>query len=149
MMVFFFSSRRRHTRCALVTGVRTGALPISGTALFGRRLGGSSDHADVGAVAGLAELHPALGDGEDRVIPAEADILARMHLGAALADDDVPGDDGLAPELLHAEATALGVAPVAGAAAGFLVRHRSISLSRGAQAPAVMPVTRSTVICWR
>src|SRR3546814_10765677 len=26
--VFFFSSRRRHTRCALVTGVQTCALPI-------------------------------------------------------------------------------------------------------------------------
>src|SRR3546814_10115775 len=29
--VFFFSSRRRHTRCALVTGVQTCALPISPT----------------------------------------------------------------------------------------------------------------------
>src|SRR3546814_3071177 len=29
MVVFFFSSRRRHTRCALVTGVQTCALPIS------------------------------------------------------------------------------------------------------------------------
>src|SRR3546814_3453112 len=28
-MCFFFSSRRRHTRCALVTGVQTCALPIS------------------------------------------------------------------------------------------------------------------------
>src|SRR3546814_5748053 len=28
-MMFFFSSRRRHTRCALVTGVQTCALPIS------------------------------------------------------------------------------------------------------------------------
>src|SRR3546814_9248462 len=28
---FFFSSRRRHTRCALVTGVQTCALPISCT----------------------------------------------------------------------------------------------------------------------
>src|SRR3546814_2116826 len=27
---FFFSSRRRHTRCALVTGVQTCALPILG-----------------------------------------------------------------------------------------------------------------------
>src|SRR3546814_8725857 len=27
-VVFFFSSRRRHTRCALVTGVQTCALPI-------------------------------------------------------------------------------------------------------------------------
>src|SRR3546814_11879970 len=28
-LCFFFSSRRRHTRCALVTGVQTCALPIS------------------------------------------------------------------------------------------------------------------------
>src|SRR3546814_8138637 len=27
-IIFFFSSRRRHTRCALVTGVQTCALPI-------------------------------------------------------------------------------------------------------------------------
>src|SRR3546814_5548386 len=35
--VFFFSSRRRHTRCALVTGVQTCALPIS--AQYGGTLG--------------------------------------------------------------------------------------------------------------
>src|SRR3546814_1709363 len=36
----FFSSRRRHTRCALVTGVQTCALPISGcTAPRPERLG--------------------------------------------------------------------------------------------------------------
>src|SRR3546814_8690317 len=29
LTVFFFSSRRRHTSCALVTGVQTCALPIS------------------------------------------------------------------------------------------------------------------------
>src|SRR3546814_19912358 len=34
-MVFLFSSRRRHTRCALVTGVQTCALPIY------RRMGGN------------------------------------------------------------------------------------------------------------
>src|SRR3546814_4650635 len=28
LVAFFFSSRRRHTRCALVTGVQTCALPI-------------------------------------------------------------------------------------------------------------------------
>src|SRR3546814_2906115 len=33
IVVFFFSSRRRQTRCALVTGVQTCALPICG--LFG------------------------------------------------------------------------------------------------------------------
>src|SRR3546814_9980863 len=36
---FFFSSRRRHTSCALVTGVQTCALPIC----FGVRLEGTQD----------------------------------------------------------------------------------------------------------
>src|SRR3546814_1856055 len=31
LISFFFSSRRRHTRCALVTGVQTCALPIWST----------------------------------------------------------------------------------------------------------------------
>src|SRR3546814_4957175 len=31
LCIFFFSSRRRHTRCALVTGVQTCALPICET----------------------------------------------------------------------------------------------------------------------
>src|SRR3546814_4203242 len=34
MFIFFFSSRRRHTRCALVTGVQTCALPITATVLL-------------------------------------------------------------------------------------------------------------------
>src|SRR3546814_8509463 len=37
-LVFFFSSRRRHTRCALVTGVQTCALPISFCALHRKLL---------------------------------------------------------------------------------------------------------------
>src|SRR3546814_21009773 len=36
-MFFFFSSRRRHTRCALVTGVQTCALPISSSDARGGR----------------------------------------------------------------------------------------------------------------
>src|SRR3546814_8486152 len=36
--LFFFSSRRRHTRCALVTGVQTCALPISPGAIAPDRL---------------------------------------------------------------------------------------------------------------
>src|SRR3546814_10416615 len=31
LFCFFFASKRRHTRCALVTGVQTCALPISDT----------------------------------------------------------------------------------------------------------------------
>src|SRR3546814_2018051 len=34
-VVFFFSSRRRHTRCALVTGVQTCALPIYLVIVYG------------------------------------------------------------------------------------------------------------------
>src|SRR3546814_11682690 len=34
IVCFFFSSRRRHTRCALVTGVQTCALPIYGAVVF-------------------------------------------------------------------------------------------------------------------
>src|SRR3546814_406966 len=46
LVIFFFSSRRRHTRCALVTGVQTCALPIYG--------GGIRLHA---AVAGGRACH--------------------------------------------------------------------------------------------
>src|SRR3546814_5433444 len=38
LYVFFFSSRRRHTRCALVTGVQTCALPIYGASRTLRRI---------------------------------------------------------------------------------------------------------------
>src|SRR3546814_9514113 len=38
-LFFFFSSRRRHTRCALVTGVQTCALPICDGAAHRQRRG--------------------------------------------------------------------------------------------------------------
>src|SRR3546814_3957880 len=58
---FFFSSRRRHTRCALVTGVQTCALPISG---------GSESAADALAVeAAVLEL-------DNRIESARADVEA-------------------------------------------------------------------------
>src|SRR3546814_16076988 len=47
---FFFSIRRRHTRCALVTGVQTSALPISRPP--GRRGGSRLAFALVVAVGG-------------------------------------------------------------------------------------------------
>src|SRR3546814_2926517 len=53
MFIFFFSSRRRHTRCALVTGVQTCALPI----LFRSPLKSAvADGADR-----LEGLHPVVG----------------------------------------------------------------------------------------
>src|SRR3546814_7967845 len=44
--VFFFSSRRRHTSCALVTGVQTCALPIC-IALHPESLGDFRDATDI------------------------------------------------------------------------------------------------------
>src|SRR5690606_35188486 len=58
------------------------------------------------AVAGGMERHRAFDQREQRVVLADADIAAGMPFGAALADDDVAGDDALAAELLHAEAAA-------------------------------------------
>src|SRR3546814_5162352 len=43
---FFFSSRRRHTRCALVTGVQTCALPICAWYTYdGEQLGQGRENA--------------------------------------------------------------------------------------------------------
>src|SRR3546814_10747912 len=76
---FFFSSRRRHTRCALVTGVQTCALPIC---YFGDRFGvawicrhhisNSTDPVDALAAIGLLR-----GDGESEF------FLERPGKGAA------------------------------------------------------------------
>src|SRR3546814_4131144 len=55
---FFFSSRRRHTRCALVTGVQTCALPIS--------------------VAQERERNPRLGRG--RTLDEFVEIMAKLNL---------------------------------------------------------------------
>src|SRR3546814_3916669 len=43
-LFFFFSSRRRHTRCALVTGVQTCALPIYPSVAAQRVAFGTSGH---------------------------------------------------------------------------------------------------------
>src|SRR3546814_9638115 len=57
---FFFSSRRRHTRCALVTGVQTCALPIFAEAKKALALGGGAGQAagpeQVGGVGFLAQV---------------------------------------------------------------------------------------------
>src|SRR3546814_11739426 len=48
--MFFFSSRRRHTRCALVTGVQTCALPIF-VAIFIQQLGIIGNKREAGDIA--------------------------------------------------------------------------------------------------
>src|SRR5207237_1675621 len=65
------------------------------------------------SAAAAAELHRAVHGGEDRVVAAHADIGAGVKLGAALAHDDVAGQDDLAAEFLDAEPFAGAVAAVA------------------------------------
>src|SRR3546814_5931553 len=68
---FFFSSRRRHTRCALVTGVQTCALPIYPAALRDRL-------DELRPAAGRAQLFSELGD--EHV----DDLGLRLVVGAAI-----------------------------------------------------------------
>src|SRR3546814_10900786 len=68
-ILFFFSSRRRHTRCALVTGVQTCALPI------------------------LTFLHGSISDRPHHVAVPETPV----YLDALLVDTPLTG--GLEPRL--------------------------------------------------
>src|SRR3546814_1155991 len=83
IVVFFFSSRRRHTRCALVTGVQTCALPISLMCLVSLSL-------MAGTVAHAAEP----------IVCLDSDVAA--GLGHVDGDrDQVPSDDGKAAPHHH------------------------------------------------
>src|SRR3546814_10576511 len=73
-VVFFFSSRRRHTRCALVTGVQTCALPISG---------GSRSTREPADVALLRAARPA---GHSHAKPWRAPALSAGNGGPAARD---------------------------------------------------------------
>src|SRR3546814_2948511 len=67
-ILFFLSSRRRHTRCALVTGVQTCALPI----FFSARRAQRATAALAGvALSALALTACATGGGSSSETPAE------------------------------------------------------------------------------
>src|SRR3546814_7296429 len=81
-MCFFFSSRRRHTRCALVTGVQTCALPIS--TCFCAEMHFVSSHTFSPLYKQIKELLlDGLRGGEWRpgdAIPSEIELAARYHV---------------------------------------------------------------------
>src|SRR3546814_7858749 len=103
-IVFFFSSRRRHTRCALVTGVQTCALPIlrirmsmyalagffgvlSGLSLIGLTTSADAHIADRYTLLSIAGV--ILGGGEfvgGRVSPAGA-VLGALTLALARSEE--------------------------------------------------------------
>src|SRR3546814_3171979 len=69
LLCFFFSSRRRHTRCALVTGVQTCALPISY-----RRLRAAADVVIVEGAGSPAEISLRKGDIANMGFARAADV---------------------------------------------------------------------------
>src|SRR3546814_14833492 len=95
--MFFFSNRRRHTICALVTGVQTCSLPISplrqqlqgnGSATSGHRIAATlqsrSAHRDMDNRNGPSETtqRTLLSDGPHRAVPRSACVVV-IH-GAGL-----------------------------------------------------------------
>src|SRR3546814_3101176 len=82
--LFFFSSRRRHTRCALVTGVQTCALPISG-----QRAG--HDAAEVPALQGVAPDEKVIARGEVEGAPADHVWPARGIVAPCQSDLEPAG----------------------------------------------------------
>src|SRR3546814_9975395 len=68
--IFFFSSIRRHTRCALVTGVQTCALPICPLAAEG---------AKAGEVESLVEVAPEIEVGEHKKVASTRGAIQKSR----------------------------------------------------------------------
>src|SRR5208283_1695455 len=80
--------------------------------------------------APVAPLDLAVDLGEQRVVIAYADILARLVTRAALAHDNRSARNHQAAEELDPQTLSVGIAPVFGTAKTFLMRHNSPLLLR-------------------
>src|SRR3546814_3583326 len=78
IFLFFFSSRRRHTRCALVTGVQTCALPIWVTRNTPRVA-----HASSANTLGVTSNAHHWDCANNQRKPADAELLALVNAMAA------------------------------------------------------------------
>src|SRR3546814_531191 len=79
-MCFFFSSRRRHTRCALVTGVQTCALPICA---LHRHHVKTETEGESGRLARARTPGTARGPGRTWPLPATACVIRLRYPGAS------------------------------------------------------------------
>src|SRR3546814_8540253 len=70
---FFFSSRRRHTRCALVTGVQTCALPISKLVAMANPPGSRPSHRRI--------------DVKSAVVKPACEVIAPINRNIGIADN--------------------------------------------------------------
>src|SRR3546814_7508517 len=90
---FFFSSRRRHTRCALVTGVQTCALPIcDGKLRWPSTESVSKVLAATGTTMGefLADIILAEGNSLQRI-----PVIGHTQAGAARSEERRVGKDSV------------------------------------------------------
>src|SRR3546814_12478322 len=98
--IFFFSSRRRHTGCALVTGVQTCALPIYG----GKGHQGARGMPESGRVA--ARANPPRGRFRNH-LPVDAQVPAGLGTAkeqtARFAPSGCPGVFGPVPQPVSME----------------------------------------------
>src|SRR3546814_13362444 len=127
--VFFFSSRRRHTRCALVTGVQTCALPIFGPRSSAIRAGGANP-VNVNAMS-LMQAMLALAN-------------ANRQLDLSLASD-LPGGSGISLALIIGEPPAPSPLIAVTDDQAAIVRTAQVRLRLGAKsgnppAPGHLPV---------
>ena len=81
------------------------------------------DGFNVYSSASAIETHLTVHEGEDGVVPTEADIFTGQKLRPTLAHDDVASDDQLAPKFFHTKPFADAVASVLNAALSFFVSH--------------------------
>jgi hypothetical protein len=72
------------------------------------------------------KFHVAIHKSPDRVVTAEADIAAGLEFGSTLAEDDIPGDDGLAAEFFNAKTLADAIASVFDTALSFFMSHKKL-----------------------
>src|SRR3546814_10564781 len=78
--LFFFSSRRRHTRCALVTGVQTCALPICGGAKQGT----------IGPRTGCDHIGDGKGGRQAEIKRSVAELKVEIQQAGLAASDALP-----------------------------------------------------------
>src|SRR3546814_10076344 len=103
---FFFSSRRRHTRCALVTGVQTCALPILMKPRPWRRrqrrraIGASDVPVNNGVRDKFFSRHPGRHHFPPRRCPEQAAVLPAELRGTVVADA-MAGRGGFHPFAQH------------------------------------------------
>src|SRR5262249_30257971 len=81
----------------------------------------------------LIKENGAVGEGEEGIVAAAADVAAGEELGSPLPDDDAAGADGLPAVDLHAQVLWIGIAAIAAGALALLVCHDYLSLNEAAR----------------